>query len=174
MVISRKKKILIIFLSIVVLLMLFGAWYQYRYSMEEAVTYELNTQENTYKLLIATQGSEFKDKITNSVINNYKKDSLFIKVIDISALSRIEAQDYNAILLIHTWENWKPPAPVKAFIDRTSMFSDKIVVLTTSGEGSYKMDDIDAITGESKLENVIPYTNRIIERIDRLLNIDSN
>ena len=58
---------------------------------------------------------------------------------------------------------------VKSFIERTKSDTHKIVVLTTSGEGSYKMDDVDAITGESIIENVPLFIDKIKQRLNPLL-----
>ena len=42
-------------------------------------------------------------------------------------------------------------------------------MLTTSGEGSYKMKDVDALTGESIITNVGAHTSQIMERLNPLL-----
>ena len=167
---SRIKKIVILFVSLLALLLLLAVWYKYSYAMDTAESYEVNSVEYSKKLLIATQGSEFKDKITHNVINYFKNDSIFINVIDISALKEIEPADYNVFLLIHTWENWNPPVHIESFINGAKDYKDKIVVITTSGEGSHKMSNIDAITGESKTENILPFTREAIDKIESILN----
>jgi hypothetical protein len=126
--------------------------------MDVVTPYTINETYFEKKLLIATQGSDFKDKVTSAIVKHFKLDSIYIQVFDIAELQGVDPNDFDALVIIHTWENWKPPVAVKAFIDRTKMDKDKIVVLTTSGEGSYKMDDVDAIVGESILANapVVP------------------
>ncbi|RRQ50595.1 hypothetical protein DZC72_08680 [Maribacter algicola] len=57
---------------------------------------------------------------------------------------------------------------MKTFIERTKNYQDKIVVFTTSGEGTYRMEGVDAITGESIIENVPLIVNRIKVRLDPL------
>lgn len=166
---SLKKKITAIILIIGVLLFFLALWYKHEYSMNKVQGYDLNAPSLSTKLIIATQGSEFKDKITNDILEKYRSDSIFIKIIDVSMLQKINPKDYNAVVVMHTWENWKPPIEVKEFIKRTRDHKEKIIVLTTSGEGSYKMDDVDAITGESKLESTTSYSNKIIERLKPLL-----
>ena len=44
-----------------------------------------------------------------------------------------------------------------------------MVILTTSGEGSYKMDEVDALTGESIVEEAPAYFDKIIDRLKPLL-----
>jgi menaquinone-dependent protoporphyrinogen IX oxidase len=76
------------------------------------------------KLLIATQGSDFKDKVTSAIVKHFKLDSIYIQVFDIAELQGVDPNDFDALVIIHTWENWKPPVAVKAFIDRTKMDKD--------------------------------------------------
>jgi len=137
--------------------------------MYKAEEFEVNSTDYSQKLVIATQGSDFKNAVSNHIINYYEQDSIFIKVIDVSSLSKINPKDYNAIVLIHTWENWNPPIEVKTFMNRTVAFQDKIIVLTTSGFGSYKMDGIDAITGASKLDQIHFFSNAIIDKLKPLI-----
>ena len=149
----KRRKLIIGILLFIMLLLVIGIWYNYTYSMDKVRAFQVNAPTHTNKLIIATQGSDFKDAITENIVNHYKQDSIFIKVIDISLLPEINPKSFNAILLIHTWENWKPPINIERFINRSANYKSKIVVLTTSGKGSFKMDDVDAITGVSILEN---------------------
>ncbi len=43
------------------------------------------------------------------------------------------------------------------------------MVLTTSGEGTYKVKDVDAIAGESILEDAPVFVKEIISRLDSIL-----
>ncbi|PKV50639.1 hypothetical protein ATE84_2702 [Aquimarina sp. MAR_2010_214] len=165
------KKISLIVLAIIIILFLWATWYKYEYAMEESKTFQVNSPDFEKRLLIATQGSVFKDSITNRIVNQYKSDSIFIKVIDISSLTDVDPQNYTAILLIHTWENWKPPYVIRQFIERTDDQQDKIVVLTTSGGGTYQMPEIDAITGESNLEEISIFVDKIIDRLELKLRL---
>ncbi len=167
---SRLRKILLTTFFIITILMLIATWYKLEFSMDLSEEYQLNSHDQTRSLIIATQGSDFKNSISTAVVDQYKQDSIFIKVMDISSLSEVEPQKPTAILGIHTWENWKPPIDIKEFIERSSNYMDKIVVLTTSGEASYKMENIDAITGESEMANVDFYIKQIIEKLDPMLN----
>lgn len=148
---------------------LFALWYKNEYSMDTAETYEVNSRNLEKKLLIATQGSDFKNTVAQAIIDYYKSDSIYLKVIDVSALNEIVPADYDAILVLHTWEYEKPPARVATFIEMTSSYQDKIVVLTTSGPGTSKIEGVDAITGESILDDAARVVEDIIERLNPLL-----
>lgn len=166
---KKFRKSVLIILSILLIFIVFAIWYKYTYSMGEAKTFEVNTVDMGSKLLIATQGSDFKNTVTQGIVDNYRSDSIFIKVIDVSALTEIIPDDYDAILVIHTWEYEKPPASVSLFIEKEKSHKDKIVVMTTSGPGTSKMEGVDAITGESILEAAPAIVEMIIARLNRLL-----
>ena len=99
----------------------------------------------------------------------YKSDSVFIEVIDVSALNEIDSKEYNAILVIHTWEYGEAPNPVQSFLDTHAGQKDKMVVMTTSGEGSEKMEDVDALVGESIIENAPHVVEEIIAQLNPLV-----
>ncbi|HLV38526.1 hypothetical protein [Xanthomarina sp.] len=166
---TLTKKISYIFISFIVLIILFYGWYKYTHSMEEAPSFEVNSSENLVSLLIATQGSDFKNAVTNNIVNYFKDEAIFIKVIDVSKLNNTEAKDFNSILLIHTWENTKPPAEIEKFINNNKELRKKTVVYTTSGDGSYKMKNVDALTGESNLEDIDQVSKQIIEKLKTIL-----
>lgn len=113
--------------------------------MGKAEAFQVNSPNLDRRLTIATQKSAFKNSVTQLLIKHYTSDPVFIKVIDISSLSKIDPADYNAIAIIHTWENWEPPLEVKSFIERTKVIREKTIVLTTSGEGTFKIKEVDAM-----------------------------
>ena len=168
---KKFRKIIFVLLSIAAVFLVFMFWYQNEYAMDQAQEYEVNTPGENSRLLVATQGSEFKNTITTAIVDYYKTEAVYIKVIDVSALVGVNPTNYDALLVIHTWENWKPPSSVKSFMDRTTDYRDKRVVLTTSGEGSYKMEGIDAFTGESILEETPNHVGEIIKKLNPLLKL---
>ncbi len=163
----RKKAVVII--SILALLSLFGVWYKYTFSMTKVAAFQVNTTRSDSKLLIATQGSEFKNNITQGVIDHYGPGSVFINVMDVSGLNGVFAEDYDAILVLHTWEYERPPDAVASFMDRMKSTENNIIVMTTSGPGTSKIEGVDAITGESILENVPQVVEKVIKRLDPFL-----
>jgi len=172
---KRWKKVLLVLLIIVGLLLILAVWYKNKFSMVMVAEQTINLPELDRRLVIATQGSMFKDSVTLGITNYFESDSIFIRIIDVSGLPKINLDDYDAMVLMHTWENWKPPVVVDSFMGKLKKEQkNKIVVLTTSGEGSFKMEEIDAITGESILENVPAYTDKIISELEQLLRTKDN
>lgn len=165
------KRFLYVFLAAMIAFFLFLLWYQNRYAMDAVTPYNINETHYQRKLFIATQGSDFKNEVTSGIVKHFKMDSIYIQVFDIEELGRIDPKDFDALVVIHTWEYGEPPAVVNAFLDKTIPNKDKIIVLTTSGEGSNKMENVDAIAGESILENAPVFVERIIRKLDVLLTV---
>ena len=163
------KVVVWISIGIVALFFIFAVWYKYKYAMAHVEPYSINAQHLDTKLLIATQGSSFKNTVTQGILDYYEADSLFIRVIDVSGLNEIEPEDYKAILVMHTWEYVKPPEAVQSFMDENFSSKNKMVVLTTSGEGSERMEDIDAISGESILEDVPDVVGKIVGQLNSII-----
>lgn len=166
---NRLKKSLVLFLGVIIAFFLFLLWYQNRYAMDVVIPYSIHQISFAKKLLIAGQGSSFKDEVTTRIVHYFKLDSIYIQVLDIKELQKISPEDFDAIVIIHTWEYGKPPIAVKEFIDRTEKYKNRIVVVTTSGQGSYKMENVDAIVGESILEDIPVFVDGIIRRLTPLL-----
>ncbi|MBR9758384.1 MAG: hypothetical protein GYB39_09875 [Algicola sp.] len=165
-----KKSVLFIVVAVLGTGVLMFVWYKNTHAMAKVEAFQVNAPAQASKLLIATQGSTFKNAITAHVVAHYKQNAVFISVIDVSALPQIAAEDFEAILVVYAWEYQKPPTAVKTFLNRSAAFKNKMVILTTSGDGSSKMEGIDALTGESRLENSTTVSRLIIEKLAPLLN----
>ena len=157
------------FSILLALFIVLAIWYKYAYSMDEVVPWEVNSQKAPTKIVLATQGSEFKNEITQNITEHYKLDPVYLKIIDIKLLANVNPMDYDAIVILHTWENWKPPTAVKDFTERAKPYKEKIIMLSTSGSGSSKIEDFDALAGESILEKTEEFSNQIILKIDSIL-----
>lgn len=146
----------------------FMSWYKAYYSMGVADSYEVNSPKLKHKILVATQGSEFKRSIVSGIIEHLKQRPSYLKIIDVSALSQVNENDWDALVILHTWENWQPQADAKAFLEGVKD-SNKVIVLTTSGNGTYKMEGVDAITSASVKENVPSRILEVTKRLDLIL-----
>jgi hypothetical protein len=62
----------------------------------------------------------------------------------------------------------KPPAAVRAFVERARN-SGKLVLLTTSGAGNFKMDGVDAISSASIVADAPSRAEEIRVRLDAIL-----
>ena len=152
-------------------LVAFSAWYKLHYSMDVARPFEVNDPHSKPRVLIATQGSEFKDAVVSGVIDHLKTRAAYVKVIDVSALSGVAEDEWDAIVLVHTWEMHKPQADAQAFVNRARSIP-KMVVLSTSGAGDFKMEGIDVISSASTIADVPARVEAIIEKVDAVLDGD--
>ena len=146
----------------------FVSWYRIHYSMSPARAFEVNSRAAETKVLIATQGSAFKDAIVAGIVTHLKQRSAYIKIIDVSALPVIAETEWNAIVVIHTWEMRQPQADAKMFIERARTLR-KVIVVSTSGAGKFKMDGVDAISSASVMTDVPARVAEIDMRLDTIL-----
>ena len=122
-----RKKILLGTGLFITFFILFLMWYKFTYSMEFVESYEINSSELPQRVLIATQGSEYKEKVVSGVIGEFKSQEVYFKVVDVSLLDDVDPTIWNAVIILHTWEIWKPEEHAKAFLD-AKYSSDNIFV----------------------------------------------
>ena len=164
------KTILIVLACVIVLL--FAVFLIYWLVNKQGVIepFDVGSPDLTHKVLIASQGSDFKDALVESLITYLEKKQVYIKVVDVTTLAGVDEDEWDAVVLIHTTEQWKLQPDVKAYLDRTQDLS-KVVVLTTSGSGDWKTEDydIDVLTSASKSEELPALVNEMLSRLDLLL-----
>jgi len=159
---------MIAIVSLALILFALLSWYKLEYSMDFVMSKEINTPNAPVHILIATQGSEFKNRVTETLIAQLNHDSIYVMVIDVSRLDSIQEGEWNVIVLMHTWENWEPQPDAEQFVNRV-VDKRKLIVLTTSGAGDNQMDGIDGIASASKLDTSDQTTGQIITRIKEIL-----
>lgn len=138
--------------------------------MDVVQPFEVSKQNAKHQMLIATQGSSYKEAVVSGVIDALKEKPVSINVIDVSGLSEIDINNWNVLLILHTWENWQAQGDAKQFIDGLeSSTMEKVIVLTTSGRGDYKMYGIDAITSASAISDVPRNVATIMQRFNTII-----
>jgi hypothetical protein len=157
--------------GIVILILIsiaFFIFYNPEYPPAIVETFEINSPELEHRILIASQSSHYKNTVVLSVVRHFKQRPVYIKVIDVTALPGINENDWDAIVVIHTWENWQPPPVVKTWLELANNLN-KVVILTTSGNGLYKMQGINAITSASIMTNIPADVAEVVSRVDLIL-----
>jgi len=147
-----------------------ASWFSYRaaHSMKVAHPQTAGDASAQQRVLIATQGSAFKDALVDSVVEYLKPRAVYVQVIDVSALPGVRANEWTAIVMLHTWEFNRPPAAVKSFVDRLQDRS-RLIDVTTSGNGRAKMPGVDVISAASVMQDVPLRLGEITPRLDALL-----
>ncbi|MCF4102709.1 hypothetical protein L1I30_13610 [Gillisia sp. M10.2A] len=143
-------------------------WYYFSHTKTQSVPYYVNSPKLETKLLIATQGSELKTAVVNGVVDHYKDEDIYIKVIDVYSLFSVNLEKWDAVVILNSWQYWTPSKNVMEFLKESKGKQDKLVVLSTSGDPD--VEGIDAISGESIKEKIPEYTEEIILRVDKILN----
>jgi len=119
-------------------------------------------------ILIATQGSPFKDALVAGIIDYLRPRGVYVKVIDVTALVGIQPRDWTGIIVVNTWEFHKPQADAKAFIDHVQD-KTKLIVVMTSGSGQAKIPGVDVISAASVVTDVPARLAQIRPRLDAVL-----
>ena len=121
--------------------------------MHKVDAYELNRGSHSQTLLIATQGSTYKDAIVKGIVDAYKAKPVYIKVIDVTDLPGVKVEDWDAFVILLTWQKGKPQKEAATFLKKYYQ-KDKMFVMTTSAGGRGKVEGVDGLTGPSIMENV--------------------
>jgi len=165
-----KKRASIFILSVV---LTFGCTVpQYIWPQRDMGFYAFNSVNLEKKLLIASRNSDFKSAIVQRVVDAYRKQPVYIKIIGINDLHLEDATRYSAVLVINTSMGWKIDRKVASYLDKYGALNS-IVVLTTSAGGDILPDTryrgIDAIASASRKENIESVADDIIVKINRLI-----
>lgn len=165
---GKGKVVSLVVLGLVLLSVLSLLWYKAQYSMAIATAFDRGSPQATPRILIATQGSRFKDALVAGILDRLTSSAPYIKVIDVSALPGVQEDAWNAIVIVHTWENWRPQADAKAFFD-TARDRSKLIVVSTSGSGREKMPGVDAVSAASVMDDVPKLVGEVLARLDSIL-----
>ncbi|MBD3185132.1 hypothetical protein GF312_22825 [Candidatus Poribacteria bacterium] len=130
--------------------------------------------EPTYdkKVLIASRSSDFKDVVVKKLVESFKDEKVFIKLIGMENLEEEDGNDYNAVVMLNTCMAWDMDRNVKKFLKKHDDQSN-MIILTTSGDGDWlpKKDgqNFDAISSASKKANIDKAVGDIAAKVQILL-----
>lgn len=123
-----------------------------------------------FKMLIAGDSSEFKDRIRNRIIGQYK-DYLDIHVVNIKSLKTTVAHDYDVVLIMDTclaWSRFNPS--IKTFMKNSDNRKKTVLFMTADDiDWEYSYKEVDAITSASVIENEEQVLSRITYQIDGII-----
>ncbi|MEJ2355129.1 MAG: hypothetical protein P8Y62_04410 [candidate division WOR-3 bacterium] len=163
------KRVLMVIGALIVLFVIVFGIYLLMHRQSVAEPFEVGSPDMGRKILIATQGSEYKDLMVDTLTARLEGEDVYISVIDISGLKEINQEDWDAEIIIHTTEGWKLPDPVKEYLGRMEN-PDEVILLITSGDGNWKPEDckVDIITSASKYSDIPMKANIIENKIESL------
>lgn len=153
------------------LLLVFSAflvWYKATYSMDVVSGQQFGPPDAAHRVLVATQGSAYKDLVTERVVDHLAGQGVAVQVVDVTTLGNVDASPYDAVVLLHTWENWEPQPDAAAFL-AAHPDQERLVVLATSGSGDELIDGVDGISSASVMDRAPADADSLIARVERVL-----
>lgn len=123
-----------------------------------------------FSLLIASDASEFKDAVRGRVFDHYKTNSN-VEVVNVARLKTIQADDFDAVLIIDTCMGWSRFNPsMRAFLDGATDFDHVVLFMTVDDtEWEFSYQGVDAITAASRLEDESRVAQGLILELDKIL-----
>jgi len=141
-----------------------GVAYNLSFSMDVVDTRNINASNLPNRVLIATQGSSFKNELTDSIINVLDDEDFYIKVTDVENLGEEHPFYWTAVIVMHTWEYWKPQEDAAKFLN---LHKEKknLIVVATSGGNDQMIDGIAGWSSASTLTDIPFLTEQIIMKV---------
>ena len=160
------------YLYYISVLFLLGSWVSGCATRPMIVTTTIGALDARDKLLIAMQGSEFKDKVLSNIIHEFEKEGLFIEIIDLENLAEKSSRDYGAVVIMNEYRMFQVDERARHFIQGIDADEQKkIVLLTTAGSPGMTGEDlnVDAISSASEMIEADILSDRIIVRVTSIL-----
>lgn len=136
--------------------------------MDEASGFEIGETSAPQHLLIAYQGSKYKNTVVEHVTEHFSTSDIYVKGVDISYLDKVDPARWTAIFICHTWEAWRAPKEITTFVGQHPGI-DNAVFLCTSGSGEETAPGTDAISGASRLTDAEGDAQSVIVRLEQLI-----
>jgi hypothetical protein len=161
------KRALIVLGSLIVLFVIAFGVYLFVNIQDVAEAFEVGSPDSSRKILIASQGSEYKNLMVDTLISRLKGEDVYIRVMDISGLKEVDQKDWDAEIIIHTTEGYRLPEVVKEYLERIED-TYEVMLLVTSGSGKWKPEDckVDVLTSASKITDIAVKANIIENKIE--------
>ena len=120
-------------------------------------------------MLIAGDGSDFKDKVRGEVIQAYKNEYNF-DIVNIDKLKTIDSLKYDLIIIMDTTMAWGGFNPsFKNFLDCSHNKKKTVLFMTASDpDWQYSYKGIDAVTSASYVENIDTAFAKIKKEIEAI------
>ena len=137
-------------------------WYLIKFYPRTAEPFEFNSPDQPTRILVATQGSEFKNGLVAAVCDRLRKQPVYIKVIDVGGLDTVDTDEWNKVLVINTAMMNIMSGPARRLVARGGGL-DNVLLFVTSGGEDFKPADlaVDALSGASRKQD----TNRLADLI---------
>lgn len=164
---KKPLKISLIVVGIAVVVFA-GVMLSYRFlrTMDVIDNAEINQSATGDHVLVATQGSNFKDSVMDQVKKDMEGKNVHVSIIDTTKIDNVEADNYDKIVIFTTVQSDDIPENVTTFMNDNNDKSIHIAVTADSGRWDDKPKDIDAISEASKAENKQDFVDDLTKAIN--------
>jgi len=135
--------------------------------------YEVGKEVFGTRILLASLESDFKIEVAWRIGEALRDEPVYVKFIGLKQLSNENGSDYTAIILMTRCTSWAMDPETKAFLEKNPELSGIIVVIT-SGDGSWKPDMeekmFDAVTSASVITHADNVAEEILEKVSAIIN----
>lgn len=129
-------------------------------------------QDSAYKIVIASDQSDYKDAIRGMLVEKYKKNSS-IEIVNIEDLEMIDGKNYDVVVILDTCMAWSRFNPsLKSFIDRKKKNNTVLFISAGDPDWKYSYKGVDAITSASEMELKDDTYKKIVDKIDKIIRKD--
>ncbi len=138
--------------------------------------FQVGNPDTMNKILIASQGSEFKNNLLDNLVQQLETEDNYLYVVDCTKLDSENVADWDAIVIIHSAQMHELPGAAELFLKRAADHS-KVMLVSTSGAGDDKIEGfaVDAVSTASHIEITHKVINWLMPRIEsRLNNLGTN
>ena len=134
------------------------------------VPFKVGSPNAKNKILIASQGSEFKDNLLETLVKELKSDDKYLYVVDCTKLGDEIFSDWDVIIIIHSAQIHKMPRESELFLKRSVDLSS-VILVSTSGAGDDKIEgfEVDAISTASRISITYKVINWLIPQVESRL-----
>lgn len=145
----------------------FALWYLIEFYPRTARSFEINSRELPTRILVASQGSEFKNGLVAAVCDLLEPLPVYVKVIDVGGLDDIDTAEWDKILVINTAMMNRMSGPARRLVERDEDLNN-VLLLVTSGGADFNPAglEVDALSGASRLEDTHRLADLILDWTD--------
>ncbi len=135
---------------------------------DDVQSFEMEGKPGCARVLLASRTSGFKDALIAELRTSLAHDGASLKVIGIGQLGDVNAEQYDAMVVVGSCIAWGLDNNVQAFLDGQKDRS-KIILLVTSGDGKWVPDgkklDVDAVSSASRADEIETVAYEVLNRI---------
>jgi len=169
---SWLKMLIILFSVPLIAILSFASYYLINNLQGIIEPYQIGNPGADQKILIASQGSDFKESLLYELTEEIQDKERFLSIVDCTQLDREDLSKWDACVIIHTTQIHGMPKAAESFLINSDTHSN-VILVTTSGGGDEEIRnfDVDGISSVSRMSVIPDLVDSITFKLDCILNI---